>query len=227
MARFWNNIAAMRPDSLHNKVLMHDIRLAIVEGRETFSGTLMQQLKKLGYYIADHVRFDRALQIDISQVKDLLDRKSDMIWDDLDISPRSCASPRALFCRYQRWFARPPHVPRSKSALKLHLPNGTLRTFMRFRLGCHDLPIDKGRQQGIPRDQRICTRCSLELVGDEHHLLFTCPAVQHVRQQFMHLFQQRSRSVQTFMWQEDLEGVAKFVTRALESYLTLPGAVRP
>jgi uncharacterized protein YhhL (DUF1145 family) len=47
MVRFWNNIAAMRPDSLHYKVLMHDIRLAIVEGRETFSGTLMQQLKKL------------------------------------------------------------------------------------------------------------------------------------------------------------------------------------
>ena len=227
MVRFWNNIAAMRPDSLHYKVLMHDIRLAIVEGRETFSGTLMQQLKKLGYHIADHVRFDRALQIDISHVKDLLDRKSDMMWEDLDISPRSCASPRALFCRYQRWLARPPHVPRRKSALKLNLPNSTLRTFMRFRLGCHDLPIDKGRQQGIPRDQRICTRCSLELVGDEHHLLFTCPAVQHVRQQFMHLFQQRSRSVQSFMWQEDLQGVAKFVTRALESYLTLPGAVRP
>ncbi len=65
------------------------------------------------------------------------------------------------------------------------------------------------------------------LLGYEHHLLFTCPAVQHVRQQFAYLFQQRSRSVQTFMWQEDLQGVAKFVCRALESYLTLPGAVRP
>jgi hypothetical protein len=70
MVRFWNNIAAMRPDSLHYKVLMRDIRLAIVEGRETFSGTLMQ----LGYYMADHVRFDRALQIDISHVKDLCER---------------------------------------------------------------------------------------------------------------------------------------------------------
>eukprot|EP00884_Botryococcus_braunii_P006088 jgi/Botrbrau1/15480/Bobra.43_2s0100.1 len=113
-----------------------------------------------------------------------------MIWDDLDISTRSCASPRALFCRYQRWCARPPHVPWRKSALKLHLPNNTLRTFMRFRLRCHDLPIDEGRQQGIPRDQRICTctctRCSLELVGDEYHLLFPSPAVQHVRQQLMH-----------------------------------------
>ncbi len=34
-------------------------------------------------------------------------------------------------------------------------------------------------------------------------------------------------TVQSFMWQEDLQGVAKFVTRALESFLTLPGAVRP
>jgi hypothetical protein len=139
----WNNIAAMRPDSLYYKILMHGIRLAIVDGRETFSGTLMQQLKKLGYYIANHVRFDRALQIDISHVKDLLNSKSDMLWDDLDISPRLCVSPRALFCRYLRWFARPPHVPRRKSALKLHLPNSTLRTFMQFRLGCHDLPLIK------------------------------------------------------------------------------------
>ncbi len=92
----------MRPDSLHYKVLMHDMGLALAEGRETFLGTLMQQLRKLGYYIADHMRIDIALQIDISHVKDLLDRNSDMIWDDLDISPRSCASLRALFCRYQR-----------------------------------------------------------------------------------------------------------------------------
>ena len=127
----------------------------------------------------------------------------------------------------KRWFARPPYVPQRKMALKLHLPDRILRAFMRFRLGCHNLPIDSGRQHGIPRHQRICTRCSLEMVGDEHHLLFTCTAVQHVRQQFLHLFRQRSRSVQTFMWQEDIEGVARFVTRALESYITLPGAVRP
>ena len=227
MVRFWNNVAAMRPEALHYRVFMEDVRLAIVEGRETFTGTLMQQLKKLGYYIADHVRYDQVVCIDISQVKDLLDYQNDLVWEGLDISPRSCASPRALFCRYQRWFARPPHVARQKSAFRLQLPHKQLRAFMRFRLGCHNLPIDRGRQQGIPRAQRICTRCSLELVGDEHHLLFTCPAVQHVRQQFMHLFQQGRRSVQTFMWQDDLQGVAKFVTRALESYFTLPGAVRP
>ena len=58
MVKFWNNIAAMRPDTLHYQVLMHDLRLAIVEGRETFGGTLMQQLKNFGYCIADRVQFD-------------------------------------------------------------------------------------------------------------------------------------------------------------------------
>jgi hypothetical protein len=58
MVRFWNNVAAMRPDTLHYRVLLHDLRLAIVEGKETFAGTLVQQLKKLGYCIADHVQFD-------------------------------------------------------------------------------------------------------------------------------------------------------------------------
>jgi hypothetical protein len=118
-------------------------------------------------------------------------------------------------------------VSRGKSALRLQLPGKGLLAFLRFRLGCHNFPADQGRQQGLPRDQRICTRGSLDLVGDEHHLLFTCPAVQHVRQQFLHLFQYRQRSVQTLMWQQDLEGVARFVAPALEGYLTLPGVVRP
>ncbi len=62
----------MRPDTLLYRVLLHDLRLAIVEGKETFAGTLVQQRMKLGYYIADHVGFDSILHIAISQVKDLL-----------------------------------------------------------------------------------------------------------------------------------------------------------
>jgi hypothetical protein len=57
------------------------MRLAVVSGRETFAGTLMQQLKKLGYYIADHVRLDEILHVDISRVKDLLDRQTDLLWE--------------------------------------------------------------------------------------------------------------------------------------------------
>jgi hypothetical protein len=56
MDRFWNNIATMRPDSLHYKLLMSDHQPAIVERIETFGGTLMQQLRDSGHYFADKLR---------------------------------------------------------------------------------------------------------------------------------------------------------------------------
>ncbi len=42
------------------------------------------------------------------------------------------------------------------------------------------------------------------MVTDELHSLFTCTVSHRVRSQILHLFQQRSPSVQTFMWQEFL-----------------------
>lgn len=84
-------------------------------------------------------------------------------------SPCSCASNRALFCRYQRRFARSHHVPLHRCALQLYTPDRKLRAVMRFRLGCHSLPVNlvvvdrhlnSGRQQGMPRDHWSCTRCS-------------------------------------------------------------------
>ncbi len=65
--------------SVHDTILLQDLRLAIVEGVEKFAGTLVQQHKKLGYYIADYVRFDIILNIDIS-LQDLLDHQSDLPW---------------------------------------------------------------------------------------------------------------------------------------------------
>ena len=59
------------------------------------------------------------------------------------------------------------------------------------------------------------------IVGDEHHLIFTCPAVDDVREQFPHLFYNVPRSVQAFMWQRDLVCVINFVSLALVAYSTL------
>jgi hypothetical protein len=47
-------------------------------------------------------------------------------------------------------------------------------TFLRFRLSNHFLPIEKGRWSKVPRENRICTLCSLDEIGDEFHYLFIC-----------------------------------------------------
>lgn len=59
-------------------------------------------------------------------------------------------------------------------------------TLMRFRLGCADLAVNKGRQafhaDKVPRSERFCTmpgchRC----MEDEKHLVFECKAYSHIR----------------------------------------------
>eukprot|EP00884_Botryococcus_braunii_P011700 jgi/Botrbrau1/20530/Bobra.145_2s0079.1 len=166
---------------------------------------------------------DTPERIDVRRVRDLLDHQADLLGEGLHPSPRSCLSARALYCRYYRWFMRPQLVPTHRGAPRLHLPMKTVRTLLRFRLGCHDLPIDTGRRQGIPRDESICTRCSLGMVGDEFHFLFICPLLEQIRSQFSHLFHPPVRSVTRFMWQRDGEGVARFVVNALKAYMNASG----
>jgi hypothetical protein len=218
MARFWNSIADMRPDALHHRVLIHNLGMAISQGRETFAGSLFAQLKKIGYHIDTNICLDQVRRLNIQRIKDLLARREDMLWEGLEMSPRTCASERAMFCRYLRWFARPPHAPHPRSVYRAHIPPQALKTFIGFRLGSHGLPVEVGRRDGIPRSARLCTRCSTGIVGDEHHLLFTCPAVAHVRRQFPQLFHNGPRAVLPFMWQRDLVSVATFVSVALEAY---------
>ena len=46
---------------------------------------------------------------------------------------------------------------------------------IRFRLGTHDLPIEKGRWSRLKRQERICAMCNV--LGDEKHVLFDCSLI--------------------------------------------------
>ena len=45
---------------------------------------------------------------------------------------------------------------------------------MGFEKKKRKLPIEVGRWSNIPREQRICTLCNLQKIGDEFHYLFEC-----------------------------------------------------
>ena len=86
-----------------------------------------------------------------------------------------------------------------------------MRLLLRFRMGAHSLLIVQGRRSGTPRGQRLCQRCDQHAVGDERHLIFECPAMQCVRDKYAALFAPSICTMQQFMWQVDLTGVAHFV----------------
>ena len=44
----------------------------------------------------------------------------------------------------------------------------------KFRISAHTVPVEKGRWQSIPRDQRLCPLCLGNLIGDEKHYISYC-----------------------------------------------------
>ena len=92
-------------------------------------------------------------------------------------------------------------------------------------MGCHRLPRDAGSwaRPQVPRLERVCQLCATTLLGDERHMIFECPELQDLRAQWSHLFQ-GPETMQAFMWQDDLIGVAKFVNMCLHRILELGGS---
>ena len=54
------------------------------------------------------------------------------------------------------------------------LPVNLRKLLCKFRTMNHSMPIEKGRHLGIERDQRLCTLCNMNIIGDEFHYLFEC-----------------------------------------------------
>ena len=47
------------------------------------------------------------------------------------------------------------------------LPERFVLALVKFRCNNHKLPIEQGRKFGIAREERFCTKCNMNSVGDE------------------------------------------------------------
>ena len=211
---FWNALASLPCTSLHYQVALRNCRLAVAGGSRNWAFGVMMGLRRIGYCFT--IRCDRLDPIDWSVVRSCLNRQAEEAWTGLHLSPRLCPSFRAQRCTYARWFAKPSYGPRHSSVIRLPIGARLLRAFLRFRLGCHNLPVVVGRRTGVPRSQRICPHCCLGDVGDERHLTFVCPAVQHIRDKYCQLFGPGRTTMRAFMWQDDILSVARFVVECLD-----------
>ena len=67
------------------------------------------------------------------------------------------------------------------------------KALTRLRTSANNLPIERGRYLGIPRQLRTCTNCSSHQVGDEIHVLFECPKYDLLRQNMYGRIQQHCK----------------------------------
>ena len=65
------------------------------------------------------------------------------------------------------------------------LPPNLAYTLVHFRTLNHGLPIQKGRIQNIPFEERISTKCNSEDIGDEFHYIFQCSFFRESSQKFL------------------------------------------
>ena len=45
----------------------------------------------------------------------------------------------------------------------------------KLRANNNRLPIVTGRYQNISREERVCTKCNLNVIGNEYHIMLVCP----------------------------------------------------
>ena len=53
-------------------------------------------------------------------------------------------------------------------------PYSVRRAIGRFRCSNHSLAVETGRHIGLARENRTCTKCMCNKLGDEYHLLLEC-----------------------------------------------------
>ena len=55
----------------------------------------------------------------------------------------------------------------------------------KFRLGNSKLPIERGRYNNVPREQRYCELCNHNTIGDEFHFILECTVLNELRLNFL------------------------------------------
>ena len=67
----------------------------------------------------------------------------------------------------------------------------------------------------LPRAMRFCPLCPGHHVGDERHLVFECPALQHIRQHYAGIYSDAHSTMRLFMWHKDQKAMASCLLRLL------------
>ena len=80
-----------------------------------------------------------------------------------------------------------------------HISDNKLRiSLTKFRLSSHNLEIETGRYDNIPREERFCKNCSMKAVETEYHFLLVCPKYISLRRQYFKSYFCRWPTLQKF-----------------------------
>ena len=80
----------------------------------------------------------------------------------------------------------------------LCLPRNLAIALCKFRCLNSNIPIEKGRYFGIERENRTCSLCNQQEIGDEFHYIFKCTYFNHERHRYISNYYSRFPSILNF-----------------------------
>ena len=167
-----------------------------------------------------------------SQIKSLLNELGlNYIWlQQTEITiPFNLIKQRIFYTYYQSWCAninnssRLSMYSRYKHDFQLESYLDTIHdkkfkiALKKFRLSSHDLAIERGRFENIPRDERICRYCNLNMIENEYHFLLVCSLYRDLRRKYFKNYYCRWPTLNKF--DDLLSKQTKQMTLNLSKYL--------
>ena len=81
-------------------------------------------------------------------------------------------------------YSRFKHTFQVETYLNILLDKKFRISLSKFRLSSHNLAIERGRYENIPRNERKCIFCNLNVIESEYHLLLVCPFYIELRRKY-------------------------------------------
>jgi hypothetical protein len=162
---YWKHVQSAPPDSLIFQTYKDEVSL-----HEIGKSPLIDKMSTLLQYLHDNKTMSATGEIDVTCVLERLKCKyqnhffETLHKDDIDLHNHSQLR---LYKQFKKIYAPEPYMD------KVINPKHR-RVLTMFRISAHRLPIQTGRREGIPLNQRVCKICSLGKLGDELHYITEC-----------------------------------------------------
>lgn len=222
VGRFWNKLVS-NPNWLAHEALVDNFRISS-GGR--IDGFWCTNVLRIMQCLGQHVDHDclQTNKFGEQQLQGALNSFHDQVWWPVRYlsSPTVIQGAGSRLAAYYQWFCDERtgvHRPDALSGTRTFAAHiaahdicpSKFKTLMRFRLGCWHLRVNTGRFDRTPREQRLCTRCSLGEIEDEEHVLLRCSRYNTARAAYAELFRGEGPTVSNVMNHSSQKLVAALV----------------
>ena len=93
--------------------------------------------------------------------------------------------------------------------------------FCRFKCSNHKLPVVTCRFINTERSEHVCTLCNLNMIGDEYHCIYVCPAFNHEQSVYIPRNQLKFHNTMTMHFlfhQTSVSNLAKFCRAIMDRF---------